>query len=211
MAGSSAAAQGGQSPEQEPEQGGESLPELEQPMVQLPDLQHSVSAAGIEPNYSGSVVSWRSPRLRQAMLQTGVAEHELMEQPEELYLKEALARGVRLGWKSKRAVRQIAAKRYKTAELQRRKLLDTVVDIRVGLMRNNTELSIIISPKKKVSISDDPDMDRKLREEAERRRRAMASEEQRAEAANMRLDEQMQLKLETEAEMMQVPPCHAPT
>eukprot|EP01047_Picozoa_sp_COSAG01_P026927 COSAG01_NODE_1754_length_9318_cov_118.674043_4_plen_478_part_00 len=179
---------------------GAATPEL----TTLPASRHGVSPeAGVEVGHQ-TLVPWASPRLRHAMMQSGVERGELFECGEDVYLRQAQAKGAKLGWKSKKAMRQIAARRYRSAELQRRKLLDMVVDMREGMIRNKAELSVLLSPSKPITIADDPDMSRKLEEEAERRRRAMVSEEQRAADANRRIDEQMQLKLQKEKEMLEV-------
>ena len=171
---------------------------------ELEATKHTVNDDGVLVEHR-DLVAWHSPRLIQAMMQSGVEAEELAQKDEEIYLKQAIFRGEQLGWKSQKAVRQIAAQRYRRGELQRRKLLSMVLDIRQGLIDSNAEVSALISPsKKKVSIEDDEKMKAKLEEEAERRRRAMISEEQRAAAANERLDEQMSLKLAKEKEQLEV-------
>ena len=194
--------------------GGEPEPESEQQQEEqqqaraAPDAEpgldaakHAIDGGGILVDHR-DLVPWRSPRLMQSMLQSGVVADELDEKTEETYLKEALLRGEQLGWKSKKAVRQIAARRYRRGELHRRKLLYMVLDMRQGLIDSNAELSAVVSPQKKVSIDDDKEMMAKLAEEQERRERMMISEEQRAVASNARIDEQMALKLEKEKEQI---------
>ena len=188
--------------------GGEPEPEPEQQPQQpeepaLEAAKHGVASGGLLIDNS-DLVPWRSPRLMQSMLQSGVVADELDEKSEETYLKQAVNRGEQLGWKSKRAVRQIATRRYKRGELHRRKLLYMVLDMRQGLIDSNAELSAVVSPMKRVTIDDDKDMVAKLAEEAERRQRMMISEEQRAEASNARIDEQMAMKLEKEKEQIAV-------
>ena len=191
-------------PEQEPQQEEPQVPEMV-PQAELPAAKHTVVPDGIQIEHDSSqTVGWRSPRLMQAMLQGGVEEDELFEKDEERYLKDALRRGERLGWKSERAIRQIASRRHRRGELQRRKLLYMVVDMRQGAIDSNAPVSAVISPQKKISISDDKEMEAKLAAEAEARQRAMVSEEQRVVDANKRVDEQMQLKLEKEKEMIAV-------
>lgn len=195
-------------PEPEPEPGaaqaaaGAGRSTAAEPGLEAP--KHTVSDDGVLVEHR-DLVAWHSPRLTQAMMQSGVEADELAQKDEEVYLKQAIFRGEQLGWKSQKAVRQIAAQRYRRGELQRRKLLSMVLDMRQGLIDSNVEVSALISPsKKKVSIEDDEKMKAKLEEEAERRRRAMISEEQRAAAANERLDEQMSLKLAKEKEQLEV-------
>jgi hypothetical protein len=210
---------GGGEPEPEPEQapaagaGGEGAAAAaeasagDRPLTPDPGLgkpDHSVDDAGILLGHQ-DLVEWRSPRLTQAMKQSGVDADELTQKDEEVYLKQAVYRGEQLGWKSQKAVRQIASQRYKRGELQRRKLLHMVLDMRQGFIDSNAELSALVSPtKKKVTIDDDKEMVAKLAEEADRRRRMMISEEQRAAASNERLDEQMALKLAKEKEQLEV-------
>lgn len=170
----------------------------------LGNAPHTVEEGGIMVE-NRDLVAWHSPRLAQAMMQSGVEAEELAEKDEQVYLKQAVYRGEQLGWKSQKAVRKIATQRYRRGELQRRKLLGMVLDMRQGLIDSNAEVSALISPsKKKVSIDDDKKMKAKLEEEADRRRRMMISEEQRAAASNERLDEQMALKLAKEKEQLEV-------
>ena len=156
-------------PEQEPQQEEPQVPEMV-PQAELPAAKHTVVPDGIQIEHDSSqTVGWRSPRLMQAMLQGGVEEDELFEKDEERYLKDALRRGERLGWKSERAIRQIASRRHRRGELQRRKLLYMVVDMRQGAIDSNAPVSAVISPQKKISISDDKEMEAKLAAEAEAR------------------------------------------
>ena len=149
-------------------------------------------------------IGWQSPRLRQAMMQTGTGADELYPKEAAKFLEDAKKRGQQMGWKGKDMLKDVAKKRYFTAEGQRRKVLLMVIDVRDGLIDKNVGISPLIDHTmlvKSSSIKDDEEVKATLKRDHERRARQLVSEQQRAAATLERMEEELTLQTAKQKEM----------
>eukprot|EP01050_Picozoa_sp_SAG11_P003077 SAG11_NODE_166_length_13763_cov_8.292722_10_plen_618_part_00 len=165
-----------------------------------------VSASGIT-SADSQHTGWQSPRLRQAMLQMGTKAEELYERDVKTFYDEAVRRGEQMGWRSQTVLNDVAKRRHRTAELQRRKVLKLVVDVRRGMVKKGTTLSPLVEPSqlmKASNIDNDEDVKAQLAKDAARRQRQLVSEQQRAAAQMERMEEDLKLQSAKQKEMARV-------
>eukprot|EP01052_Picozoa_sp_SAG31_P015950 SAG31_NODE_1040_length_10203_cov_3.045428_3_plen_229_part_00 len=149
-------------------------------------------------------IGWQSPRLRQAMMQTGTTADELHPRPIERFVEDAKKRAEQMGWKSSHVLNEAAERRFRTAELQRRKVILMVIDVRQGMVDKNMAVSPLIDPKelqKASNVKGAAEMKETLRKDNEKRERALVTEQQRAAAQLERLEDELRLQTDKQKEM----------